>query len=400
VQTNGVFVQDTWSMTGRLTLNLGVRFDWGVSDIQETQQMDNLLQNQNGTMYPAIPDLIKMQDISPRVGATYKLDQNGTTVVKFSTGRYFRKMTSSDASSQSPGSLTTFVYGWNPATRAFDTLKRTTVPAGNNRIDPDLTNEYSDQFHVGLERQLAPNFGINGMFVYKKEGNRIGTIDATSVYARVPYTDVFNGVTQIISVYNRVTPASQSILLRTNLPGLRQSYKSFVFEANRRMSGRWQAQVSYQWQREMQENQSSDPNSLINSYARSDNDNTHAIRASFVVSLGHDYQFGTRYFYNSGYPFQRLVTVRGLGQGNIDIIAEGIGAYSYPATNEVRFRVDKAFHFGARQRLRVGFDVLNVFNTDAATSVRNNSTQTTYPFGTLFSVIEGRRGQLALRYEF
>jgi outer membrane receptor protein involved in Fe transport len=402
VRTNGAFLQDTWSMTDRLTLNLGVRYDRGVSDIQATQQMDNLLKNKNGAKYPAIPDLITMSTLSPRLGATVKLDQAATTVVKISGGRYYRKMTSSDASSQSPGALTTFVYGWNPATRAYDILKRTSVPSNNNRIDPDHTNEYTDQVHVGLERQLATNFGINVMGIYKRERNRIGTLDTTSVFAPREYIDTFNGRTQVLTVFNRITPASQSILLRTNLPGLRHNYKSFMIEANKRMSGRWQAQMSYQWQREMEETQanSGDPNSRINSYARSSSDNTHAVRTSIVFDLGAGFQLGSRYFYNSGFPYARIVTVRGLGQGNLNVTAEPIGSYKYPPMHEVRFRIDKSLQLVGSHRLRLSFDLLNAFNTDAATSVRNNSTQTVFPFGTLFGAIEGRRGQVAIRYEF
>jgi len=42
----------------------------------------------------------------------------------------------------------------------------------------------------------------------------------------------------------------------------------------------------------------------------------------------------------------------------------------------------------------------NAFNSDAATAVRNNSTQTTFPFGTLYSTIEARKAQIGVRVEF
>lgn len=402
VRTNGFFVQDTWSATSRLTFNLGVRYDSGVSDIQAMQQMDSLLQNQNGIKYDAIPDLINLSHFSPRLGATVKLDEAGSTVVKFSGGRYFRKMTATDASSQAPGALVSQTFGWNPATSAYDILKRTEVPSNNNIIDPDLTNEYTDQFHVGLERQLAPNFGVNVMGIYKREKNKIGTIDPASVYVPQTYTDTFDGQTTQFIVYNRITPASASRLLKTNLPGLKQSYKSFLVEANKRMSGNWQAQISYQWQREREDfvPTTGDPNQSVNGYGRASTDNTHAVRGSVVFDLGHGFTLGTRYFFNSGFPYARIVTVRGLGQGNPNVNAEPIGAYKYPSTNEWRFRLDKAFSIARGNRLRLALDVLNAFNIDAATNVRNNSSQTTYPFGTLFSVIEGRRAQIAIRYEF
>jgi hypothetical protein len=250
--------------------------------------------------------------------------------------------------------------------------------------------------HIDFAHDIGWTFGGP----IKKDTLWFQRIDPTSVFVQQPFIDTFNGVTQTIMVYNRTTPASQSILTLKNLPDLRNSYKSFMIEANKRMHGRWQAQFSYQWQRQLVEDQGSDPNSLINAYARGSNDNTHAFRGLLSLALPYDIQLGARYFANSGFPYARLVNVTGLGQGTTTITAQAIGSYEYPVSQVVSLRVDKAFRFDARRRLRLAVDLLNALNNDAATSVRNNSSSTSFPFGTLYQNIEGRKAQLAVRLEF
>jgi outer membrane receptor protein involved in Fe transport len=409
VKTYAGFAQDNWTIASRMTLNLGVRYDVGFGDVQPMNQMDFTLQAPSGHTFPGVPDLINWKTVSPRLGVTYKLDQLGRTVAKSGYGRYYGKLVVGNVSQMSPGQTIGYYHSFNPATGKYDIPLRTSVPANNNRIDPNLRDEYTDQFFVGLERQIQANFGVNALFVYKKNGDPLGTIDSGGVYVPRDYVDTFDGVTQTLTVFNRTSPASQSLLLYTNRPDLRQSYRSFLIEANKRMSKRWQLQGSYQWQRDLSSTPTSsgagssgDPNAYINGYGRSASDNTHSVRASATFGFPYDIQLGVRYFFDDGRPYARQVTIpRAITtQGNTAVIAQPIGAYQYPDLHDVRLRFDKAFRFGSQRRLRVSLDILNALNTAAATNVRNNSTQTTFPFGTLFSVVEGRRAQLGLRFEF
>ena len=289
-----------------------------------------------------------------------------------------------------------------PPPASTDIPLRTSIPANNNRIDPNLKDEYTDQFFVGLERQLQANFGINAMFVFKKNHDLLGTVETGAVFVERPYIDTFNGATQTITVFNRTSPASQSLLLYTNRPELAQSYKSFLIEGNKRMSNRWQLLGSYQWQRDLSTSQGSDPNTTINAYGRSSSDATHSVRASTTYGLPYGVQLGVRYFFDTGRPFSRVVTVpRAITtQGNTTVIAQPVGSFAYPNLNDIRLRFDKAFRFGGQRRLRLSLDVLNTFNSAATTSVRNNSTQTQFAFGALFNVVEGRRAQIGMRFEF
>lgn len=82
----GVFVQDKWTMD-RLTLNLGVRYDWfAVSFPEQHVGPATLLPNRNFT-FPA-QDSLNWKDISPRLGAVYDMQGDGKTAIKASLNRY------------------------------------------------------------------------------------------------------------------------------------------------------------------------------------------------------------------------------------------------------------------------------------------------------------------------
>jgi hypothetical protein len=399
IQTDGAFVQDNWRVAERVTLNLGLRFDRVLGEVPEIGQLDLELQKPTGVTFSGVPDLITWKNLAPRLGATIKLDEAGKTVAKTSWGRYHYRLHPSALDVMAPGQEYSTTYGYNRATAQYDIVKRTTVPAFRNEIDPDLTSEYWDQWHVGVERELMPNFGINLMFLRKTRRDALGTMDITGVYAPQPYVDTFQGRTQTITVFNRITPAAASRLRYTNRD-LGQDYKTVVIEANKRMSRGWQLLGSYQWQRDRIQTEGSDPNDLINSYGRAARDNTHGLRFSTTVFLPYDVTLGARYFFDTGAPYARVVTVRGLGQGPRTVIAEPIGAYEFPNFHNVAIQTAKRFPLSGSQTLRLSFDLFNLLNSDAATLVRNNSTQATFPFGTLYRTVEPRRGQVGIRYEF
>lgn len=73
--------------------------------------------------------------------------------------------------------------------------------------------------------------------------------------------------------------------------------------------------------------------------------------------------------------YGRVITVRGLSQGSITILAEPRDAYQRASTNDLQVRADKDIALGGKRRLRLGLDIFNIFNADTALTVANDSTQ-------------------------
>jgi hypothetical protein len=299
-----------------------------------------------------------------------------------------------------PGNTTSSTYRYNPATRAYDILLSRTDPRANLAIDPDLTNQYTDQLSVGIERELMTNLGVNVSFIYKRERNLIGSRDPLTQYGNpVTVIDTFEGQTQTFQVYNRITPASVNLNMTANRPDSYQNYRSVVFQAHKRFSQHWSLQSSYQWQRQTGITTSDNPNAMINAFERASTDSTHAIKASATFELPYGVNLGVRESYETGRPIPRTITVRGFTQGNVNITAAARGVYLLPALNDLQFRLDKDFRFSGRQRLRLSVDLFNVFNVDTPINVQQNSTQT-LAFLTPTDIFLPRRAQIGVRYEF
>jgi hypothetical protein len=84
----GLFAQDQWAIN-RLTLNLGIRFDWFNGYVPaQTAPASAFLPERS---YDEVKNVPNWKDINPRFGVTYDLFGNGRTAVKASLGRYLNK---------------------------------------------------------------------------------------------------------------------------------------------------------------------------------------------------------------------------------------------------------------------------------------------------------------------
>jgi hypothetical protein len=117
----GLYAQDQWTIR-RLTLNLGIRFDYlNASDSPTTQPGGRFVGPRSFDGIECIPC---WKDINPRTAASYDLFGNGRTAVKGSFGRYVQAETVSLADQ------------FNPANTAVNSVSRTWGD-GNGNFVPD-----------------------------------------------------------------------------------------------------------------------------------------------------------------------------------------------------------------------------------------------------------------------
>jgi hypothetical protein len=196
----------------------------------------------SSTTYPAVPDLIALNSVSPRAGLTVRLDSSGKTVFKGNYGRFYGKLATSMFNSMSPGATPTTTLRFNAATVKYDIPFSFVDNRVNFSVNPDLTNQYTDQLFFGIERQLIGNMGVNTSFVWKQEADFIRLKDVRGTYAARDIVDTFDAVTRTITVFNLTSPQSQRLFQVINRSDLDQSFKSAVFEVNKRFSAcgnRW-----------------------------------------------------------------------------------------------------------------------------------------------------------------
>jgi hypothetical protein len=151
----GFFAQDQWTME-RLTLNLGVRYDWFYGWVP-AQQTPGDLYGWPGSprgndwlgerSFAKVTGVPSWHDINPRLGAAYDLFGNGRTAIKTSIGRYVAK-TNVDV----PAANNPIITSVNSASRAWNDANGNYVP------DCDLGNFSANGECGAINNQ---NFGKN-----------------------------------------------------------------------------------------------------------------------------------------------------------------------------------------------------------------------------------------------
>jgi len=430
IRTAGGYAQDNWTLNDRVTLNLGVRYDNIRGDIPELSAgatLDGISGDASFTVpnsitYPAVEDLIGFNTWSPRAGITIRADQSGKTVVKANYGRFFGKLATGMFNSASPGATPTTTLRYNTATGTYNIPFSFVDNRINFSVNPELNNQYTDQLFIGLERQLMANMGVNLSFVWKEESDFLRLQDVRGTYAERAIVDTFEGRTFPLNVFNLTSSQASRLFQVVNREDFDQSFKSVVIELNKRFSNSWQSQGSYTWQDSQAfgggavtgstqqdfSNLSStagfgrDPNDSINAFGPTATNSTHAVKLSTTYRAPMEFNLGMRYSYESGRPYGRLIIVRGLGQGNVTMLAEERGSYALPDVNDFQIRIDKDFNITGSQRLRLSVDFFNIFNSDTTLTLRNNSSQVTAttPWAQTLSIVRPRSVQFGVRYQF
>lgn len=161
VRDVGLYAQDQWAL-GRLTLNLGLRFDYfhGFVPPQDVSAGQFV----GARSFGAVKNVPNWKDLSPRLGAAYDLFGDGRTAIKGSFGRYVGRTTVDIAASNNP--IATSV---NTVNRAWTDTNGNYVPdcdlrnfAANGECGPiqnsnfgrtNITTRYSDEAITGWGRR-------------------------------------------------------------------------------------------------------------------------------------------------------------------------------------------------------------------------------------------------------
>ncbi|MBS1816880.1 MAG: TonB-dependent receptor [Acidobacteria bacterium] len=208
----GIFAQDRWSL-GRVTLNLGVRFDNFVGNTQEEDLLAGRFNaalhfgkcpdGKNDVKAGCVGDVQNWKDISPRIGVAWDVFGNGKTAVKASFARYLngeavgtaaaagnnpipslgltdtRPWTDVDKNGSpfdAAGNIQLNELGTSTATSTFGKNVTTTS------YDPKILNGwgvrgYNLEYTISAQHQLSEKLSTNGGYYRRTFGNQTFTDD-------------------------------------------------------------------------------------------------------------------------------------------------------------------------------------------------------------------------------
>ena len=395
----GVFADDTWQVSDRLTANLGLRFDYNHASIPDFDELDRF-EKSTGKKIPGIPDVANWKQFSPRIGINYQLTSDRKTLLRASYGRYTKGLILGDIGAASPAWSTLYVYGYNSATHAYDQFFYSWSPVGGSGIDKNLKAPYTHQFSIALEREVFQDFSLSATLIYKINKNRIDRLNTTAQYEEIPFTDASTGKT--ITVYNQLEPI-QNFYLITN-PGDEITYRGLMLVANKRFSHNFQLYSSFTWSKAWRTQKGyRDKNELIDSegplsiLAARDRRWMFKIGGVYMAPFG--IVLGTNVIYQQGSPWERTVLVPGLNQGPKFIRAEERGSRRMPSELYFDVKIEKTFRIAKKYSVELSADIINAFNKDLNLSYA--STQVESPSWMIpTDIILPRRAMLGLKFVF
>jgi hypothetical protein len=204
-----------------------------------------------------------------------------------------------------------------------------------------------------------------------------------------------------------------------NVPSADASFKSLDVTANKRMSNGWQLLASFTATKKnipyVTELTGSGGNGSQRGYFGT-NDNPNSLlnatddtwewtgRVSGSYRFPFDINLSVNLASYSGTPWARTATFTGGKQiPSIALRVEPIGTERTPVQNLVTMRAEKAIHLTSGQKLSIGYNVINLFNTSYVSSTSQSlglvsQSGATYGFPT--TIGNPRVGELVLRFTF
>ena len=416
-----LFVNDAWAI-GRVTLNLGVRWDRYRGWMPEQRQIAFAI-GPVSVPEQTFPErsFYTWNSAAPRAGVTYDIAGDGKTVIKASYGLFWHNPGPGISADANPNSTSKSVtYTWNDINgdRHYQLGEEVGAPtsstlAGNIQFDPDIKQPYSHDASVYLERQIANTIGARVGFVFKSEDDLITQYNPyrpISAYTvAYPFVDVgVDGRTgtsddRTITLYGVPSANANTLFPTTNVvmntPRFSR-YKTVEASVNKRMSNRWSLQAggSHTWARDFPGAYPNTPNGTF------DQDTT---RWDFKLSGIYDGPLGIRFSpllrHQAGANFGRQISVGAatatsfgaIFSGTIDV--EPLNTRRQDNITVLDLRVEKGFDAGHNMRLRGFLDLFNITNSNAA-EVRTITTGTSFLRPT--AILAPRTARIGLRFTF
>jgi hypothetical protein len=234
------WLQDDWTM-GRLTLNLGVRYDIIKGTYGEERGFDPWLQ-------PDRP--LDKNNIQPRVGFAYSL--NDRTVMRGGWGMFYGGGTGSAHAYYTETQIINVQvnndgrpdFASNPFNGPIPTYEQVVRSGALRSLFLTLPSDhpvipYTHQASVGMQRQVGSNMSIAADIVYTDERSALTQMDINLAYdpvtgANFPFTNQAR----------RPNPGWGNVNMNQHVPKGGEDL-GLQLELNKRMSNNWQASLGY-----------------------------------------------------------------------------------------------------------------------------------------------------------
>ncbi len=383
---DGVYLSDTWT-TGRLSLNLGARWDHYRFFYPDQSRPANAWAP--AMQVTGVDNLLTWNVLGPRFGLAWDVRGDGKTVVKTSYGRYYHNQSRTIPMIVNPNDAPQWRrYFWQdtngdlvyqPGEERQLLGTRGGVAAGS--LSRDLEAPYADEATAFVEREVAGHFGLRAGFVVKRNARLTETIDELNPYGafNIPVSVVDPGPDGVLGTvddggamtFYNLDPSlvGQNRNLVISPDDWVATYKTWELVATRRLTDRWSLNASYAvtWRDDFN-GYRTNPNLP----PKSDSLPITMVKISGTYDAGWGIRVAPLVRYQTGTPMARTFTAR-LNYGNQTVLAEEMGAIRSDDALVFDVRVERRVTLPRQTTLGLFFDLFNITNSNAATSIVTTS---------------------------
>jgi len=426
------YAGDTISMN-RLTVDLGIRYDrqWGKALPSTTLSNKAFPNTVPGFTFNGYDTAFTWNNVSPRAGLTYALDDARKTVARASFARYAGQLNTGTVGFMNPSSTAgSATYRWVDlngdhlaqanevdltqrlsAAGGFNPDNPTSVTSANV-LDPNLKSPKTSSIVVGIDRELRPNLAAQVNYSYTMTtdlfGNFSGSITPRVGVVPGPNGDytagpVLTGTLPDGSVYSVPTfiPIAAKVtaggngFLQTNIPGYKTDYHGLEFSLVKRLANKWMGRVAFSFNNARDHYDTaaglydtngnptptlSEPLKDGGQFApQSGGSGSGSIyinakwqfNANAMYQAPYGIEISGNVFGREGYPFP-LFRQQSLGSDTLQVlVTPQIDTFRYPNLWNTDIRAARTFT-ARTVNMRLILDVFNIFNANTAL-VRNNN---------------------------
>ena len=387
----GLFVQDSWTISNRLTLNLGLR-----------TENESVPAYTTGTDVLEHPIEFSFGDkLAPRVGFAWDVQGDGKTKVYGSWGIFYDIM-KLELPQGSWGGAKWLEYYYTLDTYQFDTLNVPGCPPacpgtllsgpidfrhpsafqGEGGTDPNLEPMKLQEAAVGVEREILPTFSVAARYVHKQVDRAIEDVGVLDADGNEVYTIANPG----FGLRASFVPEGGTTAI--TYPKAKRDYDAVEVSLNKRMADNWAARFSYMWSRlygnysglaQSDENGRNSPNvgRLFDhplmafdqwgnpSYGVLPTDRTHQLKAQFIYDFKFGLSAGLNWWGFTGVPRTREAAWNPASGYTLQYAGRNSDG-RLPFLNQADLYLQQEFRMGDRYRLIVNANIANLFNQDTA----------------------------------
>ena len=365
-----LFLQDSAIYWSRLSINLGLRFDWTEAQLNAHSKSpsgnyvsysigENVLRPLFDTSpYDSVTvalwkNMVTWYALSPRIGLSFDIFGNGKSLFKGSFSRYTEPLLLDTLAYANPlNSSRSHQFIWfdedmNDEVDASDTYvpypddyRFYTSDYYKRGVASQTNAPYTDEFTVGLHQEIFQDFSIHVNYIHKTEKNKLAfalyepdmdrywyTIDQDTENWWVPFETIVPGTDGYpdarFIVYFRSNSAPLYFSRLDNVPELKAKYQALEIAFKKRMSHNWQLNGSLvfgkstgnTWSHTNRNSEFMPLTISPNSFVNLPEDSSVAFDVPLSFKLMGTYKFPLKFFmsfyfrYMSGIPWARSATI-------------------------------------------------------------------------------------------